>query len=45
MSYPYSCPWCEYEFRKQRYFGPHVFEEHPEKVAAENEEKAGKNAE
>lgn len=31
--YPYTCPWCEYELRKERYFGPHVFEEHPEKVA------------
>jgi len=31
-AYPYSCPWCEYEFRKKRYLGPHVFDHHAEKV-------------
>lgn len=30
--YPFQCPWCEYEFRKERYFGPHVFSEHPNEV-------------
>lgn len=28
----FSCPWCDYEFRKERYFGRHVFEEHVEKL-------------
>jgi uncharacterized C2H2 Zn-finger protein len=34
-TYLFSCPWCEYEFRKERYFGPHIFQYHPEKVVKE----------
>lgn len=30
--YPFECPWCDYEFRKERYFGRHVFSFHPEMV-------------
>lgn len=36
-AYPFSCPWCEYEFRKERYFGVHVFQFHPEKVVKDAE--------
>lgn len=30
--YPFACPFCDYEFRKERYFGRHVFGEHPDRV-------------
>lgn len=26
----FHCPWCDYQFRKERYFGRHVWENHAE---------------